>query len=59
MLKKKQFEAPTVLQEVRIQLEKDLLGRSAEENLRAITLGQEYEDHDLSYVNEDQSAYWE
>ena len=59
MLKKKQFEAPTVLQEVRIQLEKDLLGRSAEENLRVITLGQEYEDHDLSYVNEDQSAYWE
>ena len=59
MLKKKQFEAPTVLQEVRIQLEKDLLGRSAEENLRVITLGQEYEDHDLSYVNEDQSTYWE
>ena len=42
MLKKKQFEAPRVLQEVRIQLEVDLLGRSVEENLRAITLGQEY-----------------
>lgn len=59
MLKKKQFEAPAVLQEVLIQLEADLLGRSVEENLRAITLGQEYEDHDLSYVNEDQGAYWE
>lgn len=42
MLKKKQFEAPMVLQEVRIQLEVDLLGRSVEENLRAITLGQEF-----------------
>ena len=59
MLKKKQFEAPKVLQEVRIQLEVDLLGRSVEENLRAITLGQEYEDHDLGYVNEDQANYWE
>ena len=59
MLKKKQFETPTVLQEVRIHLEKDLLGRSVEENLRAITLGQEYEDHDLGYVNEGQTTYWE
>lgn len=59
MLKKKQFEAPAVLLEVPIQLEADLLGRSVEENLRAITLGQEYEDHDMSYVNQDQSTYWE
>lgn len=59
MQKKKQFEAPKVLQEVRIQLEADLLGRSVEENLKAITLGQEYEDHDMSYVSEDQSTYWE
>ena len=48
-----------VLQEVRVQLEKDLLGGSVKENTRAIILGQEYEDHDLSYVNEDQSSYWE
>lgn len=59
MQKKKQFEAPKVLQEVRIQLEADLLGRSVEENLKAITLGQEYEDHDMSYVNEDRATYWE
>ena len=59
MLKKKQFEAPAVLQEVPIQLEADLLGRSVEETLKAITLGQEYEDHDMSYVNQDQPAYWE
>ena len=59
MQMKKQFETPKVLQEVRIQLEADLLGRSVEENLKAISLGQEYEDHDMSYVNEDQSAYWE
>lgn len=59
MLKKKHFETPMVLQEVQIQLEADLLGGSVKENTRAIILGHEVEDHDLGYVNQDQSSYWE
>ena len=56
---KKQFVTPRVIQEVQIQLEKDLLGKSVEENAKALILGHEYEDHDLSYVNDDVSTYWE
>ena len=59
MQMKKQFVTPRVIQEVQIQLEKDLLVKSVEENAKALILGHEYEDHDLSYVNEDVPSYWE
>ena len=59
MLKKKQFEAPKVLQEVQIQLEKDLLGGSVKDNTTAVIEGHELVKHKLDYVNEDVSSYWE
>lgn len=51
MSKKKLFASPRVLQEVQIQLEKDLLARS-DTDTRAIANGQYYEDTD--YVEADQ-----
>ena len=59
MRMKKQFVTPRVIQEVQIQLEMDLLGASVKENTRAIIMGHEIEDHDLSYVNDDVESYWE
>lgn len=56
---KKQFVAPRVIQEVRIQLEKDLLGGSVKDNTRAVIQGHEIVEKDLSYVNDDVSSYWE
>ena len=55
----KQFVTPRVIQEVRIQLEADLLGDSVKDNTRAVILGHELVEHDLSYVNDDVESYWE
>lgn len=61
MYMKKQFVTPRVLQEVQIQLEADLLGDSVKDNTRALIMGHETVDHDLTYVNDaaNQSSYWE
>ena len=52
MRMKKQFVTPRVVQEVRIQLEKDLLGASVKDDSLATIVGQETERHDTSYFEE-------
>ena len=61
MKRKKQFVSPRVVQEVGIQLEKDLLTASIWANTSVTIMGQEYEDHDVSYmsVEADVESYWE
>ena len=60
MQMKKKFVSPRVVQQVQIHLEKDLLqGRSVEDNTMAIIEGHRFEDHDVSYMNEDIESYWE
>lgn len=57
MQMKKQFVTPRVVQEVQIQLEKDLLGGSVKDNTTAVIEGHELVKHKLDYVNEDVSSY--
>lgn len=53
MKRKKQFVAPRVVQEVRIQLEKDLLGRSVALDMTVSSMGQGVKNYDFS---EDEEA---
>ena len=53
MKRKKQFVAPRVVQEVRIQLEKDLLGKSVAISMTVSSMGQGVENYDFS---EDEEA---
>lgn len=48
MGKKKQFVTPMVLQEVQIQLEKDLLGESLQNGLKLRSMGIEVKNYDFS-----------
>ena len=48
MGKKKQFVTPMVLQEVQIQLEKDLLGESLQNGLKLRSMGIEVQNYDFS-----------
>ena len=60
MKRKKQFVTPRVLQEVQIQLEKDLLQGSVQNGLTLKSMGIEVEDYDFSDGNTDgYSVYWE
>ncbi len=60
MKRKKQFVTPRVIQEVSIQLEKDLLGGSVQNALTLKSMGIEVEDYDFSDGNTDgYSVYWE
>ena len=56
MQMKKQFVTPRVIQEVRIQLEKDLLGESIWPDTVATTEAQEVVEHNF---NDYDSSYWE
>ena len=60
MKRKKQFVTPLVLQEVQVQLEKDLLGGSVQNVMRLKSMGTEVKDYDFSDGNsEGYSVYWE
>ena len=48
MGKRKQFVTPMVLQEVQIQLEKDLLGESLQNGLKLRSMGIEVKNYDFS-----------
>ena len=60
MKRKKQFETPKVIQEVSIQLEKDLLGGSVQNVLTLRSMGIGVENYDFSEDNDEgYSVYWE
>lgn len=58
MKMKKKFVTPRVVQEVRIQLEKDfLVGPSVTTNMRVVGMGQERVEHD--FTEQTAESYWE
>lgn len=62
MKRKKQFVTPRVVQEVSIQLEKDLLGGSVQNELTLRSMGIEVENYDFSGPENSESGYsvyWE
>ena len=61
MKQKKPFVAPRVIQEVSIQLEKDLLGGSIQNELTLKSMGISVENYDFSEDIEENSysVYWE
>ena len=60
MKRKKQFVTPRVLQEVSVQLERDLLGGSIQNDLTLKSMGMAVENYDFSEDNpEGYSVYWE
>lgn len=60
MKRKKPFVAPKVVQEVSVQLEKDLLGASIQDELTLRSMGIEVDHYDFSESEENPySVYWE
>jgi len=56
MGKKKQFVTPMVLQEVQVQLEKDLLGESLQNGLKLRSMGIEVQNYDFS--DDEEASYF-
>lgn len=56
MGKKKQFVTPMVLQEVQVQLEKDLLGESLQNGLKLRSMGIEVQNYDFS--DDEEATYF-
>ena len=61
MKRKKPFVAPRVIQEVSVQLEKDLLGASVQEALSITSMGIGVDHYDFSEEidNNPYGVYWE
>lgn len=47
MKRRKQFVTPKVVQVAEVCLEKDLLGKSVEDTMRIVSMGQEIVDHNI------------
>ena len=56
MDKKKQFVTPRVLQEVQVQLEKDLLGDSVQYGMKVSSMGQGVKNYDFS--DDEEATYF-
>ena len=61
MKRKKPFEAPRVIQNISVQLEKDLLGASIQEALTITSMGIAVDHYDFSEEidNNPYGVYWE
>jgi hypothetical protein len=58
MDKKKQFVTPRVLQEVQVQLEKDLLGDSVRLGMKVSSMGQGVKNYDFSDSDDEEATYF-